>query len=91
MPLSNKPPSASRKLFAERLRAERKARSLSLEDLGELSGLSWNYIGQVERSQRNVSVDHMDALARALGVQLYELLMADAAPMGARGSLDATS
>jgi transcriptional regulator with XRE-family HTH domain len=77
VPLSSKPPSTSRRLFAERLRAERKARGLSLEDLGDLSGLSWNYIGQVERSQRNISVDHMDALARALGIQLYQLLMAD--------------
>lgn len=79
MPLSSKPPSPSRRLFAERLRAERRARGLSLEDLGDLSGLSWNYIGQVERGQRNVGVDHMDALARALGLQLYQLLMTEAA------------
>lgn len=68
------PPSPSRQLFARRLREERLARGLTQEALGDLADLSWNYIGQVERGGRNISVDNMDALAQALGLPLAALL-----------------
>ncbi|MFC3833022.1 MULTISPECIES: helix-turn-helix domain-containing protein [Deinococcus] len=70
-----KSPSPSRRQFARRLREERLARNLTQEGLGELANLSWNYIGQVERGIRNISVDNMDALAQALGLPLAELLL----------------
>ncbi|WP_293911168.1 helix-turn-helix transcriptional regulator [Deinococcus sp.] len=72
-------PSPSRKLFAQRLRAERLARHLTQEKLGELADLTWSYIGQVERGGRNISVDNMDALAQALGLPLASLLLPKAA------------
>lgn len=66
-------------LFATRLREERRIRGLTLESLAPLAGLSWNYIGEVERGVRNVSIDNMDALASALRIPIYMLLM-EAAP-----------
>lgn len=75
VPQDKRPPSPSRHLFAQRLREERLARQLTQEQLGELADLSWNYVGQVERGGRNISVDNMDALAQALGLPLAHLLL----------------
>ena len=75
MPFEKRLPSPSRQRFAARLREERLARDLTQEGLGELADLSWNYIGQVERGLRNISIDNMDALAQALGLPLARLLL----------------
>lgn len=64
----------SRIRFAERLREARDRRGWTQEQLGEAANLSWNYIGQVERKERNISIDNMDRLAEALGVPLADLL-----------------
>ena len=65
---------AARRIFAENLRKARLAKKLSQEDLAELSGLHRTYVGSVERAERNVSIDNMERLAVALGVELPELL-----------------
>lgn len=74
MPTEPRPVSPSRLLFAARVREERLARGWTQEQLGERCDLSWNYIGQVERGGRNISVDNMHALAEALDMPLAELL-----------------
>lgn len=75
MSSQQRPASSSRLLFAARVREERQARGWTQEDLGERADLSWNYIGQVERGGRNISVDNMDAIARGLGLRLADLLL----------------
>lgn len=65
---------SARLLFAENLRAVRKASGLSQEDLAERSGLHRTYVGSVERGERNISIDNMEALASALGKTLREML-----------------
>lgn len=75
MPTTKRAPSTARKVFGERVRAERRARSLTLEDVGEQADMAWNYIAQVERGERNIGIDNMAALADALGMPLSELLM----------------
>jgi transcriptional regulator with XRE-family HTH domain len=57
-----------------RLREERKLQGLSQESLGELSDLHPTYVGSVERGERNISIDNMERLASALGLDLRELL-----------------
>lgn len=72
---SPNPPSALRIVFGQRLREERRARNLTLEDVAERSGLNWSYIAQIERGERNIGIDNIDALARALSVQPYILIL----------------
>lgn len=74
MPASKRPPSPVRLVFARRLREERHARGLTLEDLGERADMNWSYIAQIERGERNVSLDNLAALADAVGVPLSDLL-----------------
>lgn len=74
MPRTKRAPSTARKLFGQRLRAERHTRGLTLEDVGETADIAWNYVAQVERGERNIGIDNMAALADALGLELADLL-----------------
>ncbi|WP_445172465.1 helix-turn-helix domain-containing protein [Microcoleus sp.] len=62
------------KIFGAQVRKLRKARGLSQEELAELAELHRNYIGGIERGERNVALLNIVRLAKALGVSLSELL-----------------
>lgn len=66
--------SNTRRIFARRLRQIRQVRGLSQEELADMAGLHRTYVGSVERSERNVSIDNMERLAIALEVDITELL-----------------
>lgn len=57
------------RLFGERLRELRTERDLSQERLAELAGLDRNYIGQIERAERNVALVNIVRIAKALEVE----------------------
>ena len=61
------------RLFGERLRELRVERDLSQERLAELAGLDRNYIGQIERAERNVALVNIVKIAKALEVGVGEL------------------
>ena len=67
--------SNARKVFAKRLRQIRQIRGLSQEELADLVGLHRTYVGSVERSERNVSIDNMERFAQALEIDITELLI----------------
>jgi transcriptional regulator with XRE-family HTH domain len=69
--------SNARKIFAQRLRQIRQIKGLSQEELADIAGLHRTYVGSVERSERNISIDNMERLAKALEVDITELLRED--------------
>lgn len=62
------------KKFGEQVRRLRTLRALSQEELAELAGLHRNYIGGIERGERNLALLNILRLAKALGVSPSELL-----------------
>jgi transcriptional regulator with XRE-family HTH domain len=66
--------STARIIFAKRLKQIRQSRGLSQEELAEIAGLHRTYVGSVERGERNVSIDNMERLSKALEVDITELL-----------------
>jgi transcriptional regulator with XRE-family HTH domain len=63
--------------FGKRLRSLRGKLNLSQEGLAHLAGLDRSYIGGVERGERNISLENICLLARALRVRPSELLEFD--------------
>jgi transcriptional regulator with XRE-family HTH domain len=59
--------------FGKRLAQMRKERKISQEQLAELSGLNRPYISGIEQGKRNVSLEVIVSLAKALGIQTKEL------------------
>ena len=62
-----------RRFLGQRLRALRKQRRLSQARLGERSGLSGKFLGEVERGEKSISLDNLYRVAVALKVQLRDL------------------
>lgn len=58
-----------------RLKAIRRAKEVTQKELGEMSGIHWTTISEIERGARvNVSVETLVKLSRALGCTLDDLV-----------------
>lgn len=67
-------PQPAKVLFGVRLRLAREDFRLSQELLADMAGMHRTYIGQVERGERNISVDNMEKLAGAVNLPLWEMI-----------------
>lgn len=61
------------KMVIERIRRLRKERNLSQEQLAERSSLHTNYVGQVERGEKNLTLETLEKIVSGLDISLEEL------------------
>ena len=61
-------------VVAPNLRRLRKKLGISQEGLAEKCGLHRTYIGAIERSERNITLQTLEKLAESLGVSPQDLL-----------------
>ena len=67
--------------LAENIKAFRKGKRLSQEELAEQCGLHRTYIGSVERHERNVTLSTLEVLSETLGLTVPELLTKRESPL----------
>lgn len=60
--------------FGRNVRQQRLARSMTLEGLANDVGLSYSYVGELERGRRNPTLKVVEKLAEALGADPLDLL-----------------
>jgi len=70
----NRKKTAVRIAFGKRLKRKRQERDLTQEALAEKAGLAPNYVGSVERGERNIGLENIVILAIALGVLPKDLM-----------------
>tara|TARA_R110000787_G_scaffold137656_1_gene251265 strand:- start:1915 stop:2139 length:225 start_codon:yes stop_codon:yes gene_type:complete len=63
-----------REIFAHNLKAHRKAKGLSQEELAHLAGIDRTYVSLLERRIYSASIDVLQQLATALEIEPDELL-----------------
>src|SRR5260370_19855590 len=56
------------------IRRERQDRQLTIKELGDKAGLSEIYVGEIERGQKYPSSKVLESLARALDLDIADLL-----------------
>lgn len=63
------------KIFGTNVRKKREALGISQERFAELCGLHRTYISDLERFQRNISINNIEKIATALNVNAYTLFI----------------
>ena len=64
-----------RQIFRNNVKFYRKQLNISQEKLDELSDLSTNYIGDIERTNRKVTIDTIEKVAKGLNIDPTLLLV----------------
>lgn len=63
-----------KKKFGLAVRGERNKLNISQEELGFKSGLHRTYIGSLERGERNISIENIKKISKALKIPAFELM-----------------
>ena len=63
------------KIIGQRIRNYRTQKGLSQEKLAELAGCHPTYIGQLERGEKNATLESVEKIAAAMDVSLSELFV----------------
>ena len=61
------------KVLGQRIRNYRIAKGLSQEKLAELAGCHPTYIGQIERGEKNATIESIEKISSALNISLSKL------------------
>ncbi|MCX5866109.1 MAG: helix-turn-helix domain-containing protein [Proteobacteria bacterium] len=65
------------KSLGDKVRTIRREKNLTQQELGNLSDLSYKYVGEIERAEKNPSIKVLSRIANALNVDLIELISFD--------------
>jgi len=63
--------------FGKKVRKERTELHLSQEQLAERAGVHRTYIGMIERAEKNITLENIEKIAKALKTPLHELMNYD--------------
>lgn len=63
-----------RAAFGQKVRARRHALEMTIEQLAEAADLHHNYLGSVERGERNIALENIISLAKALKCSSKDLM-----------------
>lgn len=63
-----------KKAVGETIRDLRNKQALSQEDLANLTNLHRTYISSVERGKRNISIENLEKIAKALSTKISNIL-----------------
>lgn len=73
-----------RSQLGQRVRELRLAYRATQEQLAERAGLSYKFIGEIERGKANPTVDTLSRLAKALRVEIHELFLSPSRETGSQ-------
>jgi transcriptional regulator with XRE-family HTH domain len=61
-------------IVGENIRTRRRRAHLSQEQLAEKTDLNTNYIGEIERAEKKITLETLEKVAKVLGVRISDLL-----------------
>jgi transcriptional regulator with XRE-family HTH domain len=64
---------STRQIFGRNMRRIRRGKDLTQEDLSHATGITQAYISEIEAGKRKVSIDNIEAIAKALKVSVAQL------------------
>lgn len=59
--------------FGNKVRKERVKRGFSQEKLASKAGVHRTYIGMIERAEKNITLENIERIAKALGIEIASL------------------
>jgi transcriptional regulator with XRE-family HTH domain len=60
--------------FGQTVRQERVKQNLSQEKLASRAGVHRTYIGMIERAEKNITLENIEKIAKALRIKVSDLL-----------------
>lgn len=60
--------------FGQKVREERVRLDLSQEELASRAGVHRTYIGMIERAEKNITLENIEKIAKALKISLDKLM-----------------
>ena len=66
---------STKEIFRHTLKLYRNSLNLTQEKLSELSGISSDYLSEIERGKRTPSFKRIELIAKALEIDVYKLFM----------------
>ena len=61
-------------VLGDKVRELRKEKNLSQEELAHRADVHRTYIGMIERAEKNITLSNIEKIAKALEVEIIELL-----------------